>query len=1286
MAGEMIEDRRAPRPPAAVPRDEAFLDGAGDMGMLVRAIDWQKTPLGALGEWPQSLRTTMSICLNSRFPIAVYWGPEYLMLYNQSLVPMVGTKKHPAAMGQPASVVLAEIWGIIEPLLRHVRTTGEATWSEDLMLPLARTGNPEESYFTFTYSPIRDETGGVGGVFCAVVETTEKVIEGRRLRLLNALAQVLRAPTPGEACARAALEMAGAPNDVPFALVYLLDAAGQARLAGAANLDPGSSLAPLTLRRGQGGPWPWEEPQAELRRVPLVDGPGAARAALVLPLEPSGNGEPLGFVVVGLSAMLAESESYTRFHKLLVASLSQAVSNATAREEERKRAEALAELDRQKTAFFSSVSHEFRTPLTLMLAPLEDALGRETAQLAGDALQLVHRNARRLLKLVNTLLDFSRIEAGRSDARFAPTDLGSLTAAVASSFRSLVEQAGLSLRVNCPPLPELAYVDPELWEKIVLNLVSNAFKFTFEGSIEVSLEAAGDSLVLMVADTGTGIPAGELPHLFERFRRVEGAKGRSFEGSGIGLALVQELVKMHGGSVRAESQLGMGSRFIVTIPSGQAHLPADRVVAVSPRAACAGSGLEAFVEEANAWTARSGSASTEQNAPSGAGSAVPLRASGAGAAELVRARLPGRILLAEDNADLRQYVSKLLLAEGWSVDAVEDGQAALERLQADPPDLVLADVMMPRLDGFGLLRATRENATSRAVPVILISARAGDEATVEGMERGADDYLVKPFSAKELVSRVAARMEVARARSEASSARERLQALFMQAPVAVSVVSGPDFRYALANPLYQEMVGRHELLGKTIREAFRELPEDAPVFQMLENVYESGEPFSASEYRVSLDRRGDGRTEDVYFKFTCQPVRDEAGGITEIMTVALDVTAEALSRQRIEGLVQELERADQRKDEFLATLAHELRNPMAAISTALSLLEEVGSDAAKGARYRAAARRQMGNLVRLVDDLLDVARITRGKVDLRKADIDMAVVLQHALMAVATVIESREHTLEVHVAASPFRMYADATRVEQIIVNLLTNAAKYTEPGGNIAVRLTRETQDGTEQAVLRVRDNGRGIPREMLSKVFDLFIQVSPSLDRSTGGLGLGLTLCKYLAEMHGGSVAAASEGPGRGSEFCIRLPLTRSEGSAPRAAPMPRAAARALRPQRILIVEDSEDARELLRECLQALGHEVAVAQDGMQGFAQLVKWRPGVALIDLGLPGIDGYELARLIRAEPEGQDVFLVALTGYGGSNVKQMADDAGFDLHLTKPVDIGALSDLLARPRTRSTPA
>ncbi len=359
--------------------DAWFVAGGGETGALVRSIDWRTTPLGPAAEWRQSLRTAAQHLSEFALPIALYWGPEFLMLYNDSLLPMVGSNKHPHAMGQPALVVLAEIRGIIEPLLRHVSTTGEATWSEDLMLPLVRGAAPEESYFTFTYSPIRDESGGVGGVFCAVVETTEKVIEERRLRLLNALAEANQARTKEDACAHAALHMARFRDDVPFAAPLparrgrrhsaprrrlqsrarheartRVDSArrGARRLATRSAVDRGRATLPRAQRRAERQP---RRPDPNARALP-------------------GGGRPLGYLILGLSPLLSRSVSYDRFHHLLASSLAQAVSHAAAYEDARQRAEALAELDRAKTTFFSNVSHEFRTPLTLMLAPIQDLL------------------------------------------------------------------------------------------------------------------------------------------------------------------------------------------------------------------------------------------------------------------------------------------------------------------------------------------------------------------------------------------------------------------------------------------------------------------------------------------------------------------------------------------------------------------------------------------------------------------------------------------------------------------------------------------------------------------------------------------------------------------------------------------------------------------------------------------------------------------------------------------------------------------------------------------------
>ncbi len=414
----------------------------------------------------------------------------------------------------------------------------------------------------------------------------------------------------------------------------------------------------------------------------------------------------------------------------------------------------LGELDSAKTAFFSNVSHEFRTPLTLILGPVEGAVSRKQP-LGGEDLEAVHSNALRLLRLVNSLLDFSRIESGRLELTFAPVDLALLTSGVAGAFQSLFDDAGLKLRIDCPPLTEPVYVDAAQWEKVVMNLVSNAFKFTFEGGVTLRLRERSEHVELGVTDTGTGIPAAELPRIFERFHRVEGARGRSFEGSGVGLALVDEIVREHGGSVSATSDVGAGTTFVVSLRRGRAHLPPARVLETPPLGLERDFRVSAPVLEAKHW----------------ARSSAPPRAE---SVEVAAARASaGRLLVADDNADMRAYLGRLL-APHWQVKLVADGREALEAAMAEPPDLVLSDIMMPELDGVQLLQALRAEPKTRTVPVILISARAGEEARLEGLETGADDYLVKPFVAREVLSRVRTHLEMAKVRRAATASAQAL--------------------------------------------------------------------------------------------------------------------------------------------------------------------------------------------------------------------------------------------------------------------------------------------------------------------------------------------------------------------------------------------------------------------------------------------------------------------------------------------------------------------------------
>ncbi len=519
---------------------------------------------------------------------------------------------------------------------------------------------------------------------------------------------------------------------------------------------------------------------------------------------------------------------------------------------------------------------------------------------------------------------------------------------------------------------------------------------------------------------------------------------------------------------------------------------------------------------------------------------------------------------------------------------------------------------------------------------------------------------------------------LSRAHADAERDRSWLFIQLMQAPVSVCVLTGPELVYSLANPLHLEIMGRKEVVGKSLRVVYPELEQDSPLFQLLEEIFSSGVPYVAEEYCVAFDT-GNG-LEDRYYKFTGQPVRDASGKVTDIIVVAVDITAHVLARRRIESLVGELRQADLRKDEFLATLAHELRNPMAAISMALSLLESSGGDPVKSARYQATARRQMQALVRMVDDLLDISRITRGTVELRKERTSLAAIVHNAANVTRAAVEARGHRLEVMAGAGAFPVDADATRIEQVVVNLLSNATKYTDPGGTLSVRLDREGVPGAAEAVLRVRDSGRGIPADMLDSIFDLFVQVVPSLDRTAGGLGLGLTLVKRMVELHEGTVRAHSEGPGSGSEFVVRLPLAPEElpsvQNAEVLAPLPVLTAK----RRVLVVEDMEDVRNSVQEFLAELGHEVSMAVDGPQGVAKILELLPDVSFVDVGLPGFDGYEVARRVRASPAGEQLYLVALTGYGGSDATAKVKEAGFNGHLTKPVDGSDLAKLVSNSR------
>ncbi|ADO68975.1 ATP-binding protein [Stigmatella aurantiaca] len=743
----------------------AGFPGPSEMHARVSAHDWASTPLGPPESWPPSLRALIRTLLSSSYPMVLTWGPRFCQFYNDAYSKLIGTK-HPSALGEDIRVTMVESWDTLGPMIQKVMATGVANWTPALMLLMERGGYREEAYFSVSHAPAEDDTGAIAGMLAVCSEVTQQVIGDRRLRLLRDLsAKAGESRGVQKASQEVLAALSASPLDVPFALLYLRTKEdGPVTFAGAVGVVWEAAASPWPLEQALAGETVRVDDVA--RHLPLAGGPWGepVTSALLMPIASSGQGAPLGVLVVGISPNRALDEGYTSFYELLASQVSLALRNAQAYEEERKRAEQLAELDRAKTAFFSNVSHEFRTPLTLMLGPLEDVLASGTLpEAAARELDVVHRNATRLLRLVNTLLDFSRLEAGRLEASFEPVDLAAYTADLASSFRSVAERAGLTLTVDCPPLPAPFYVDREMWEKIVLNLLSNAFKFTFQGTITVRLRARTGQAWLEILDTGTGIPPEDLPHLFERFYRVKGAQGRTHEGTGIGLALVQDLARLQGGEVRVESVEGQGSCFTVVLPEGREHLAPERIH-VPRRQASTAVKEETFLAEVRSWwEVPSWEAPPPAPRPPSGSSVGPVRPL-------------GRLLLADDNADMRDYVRRVL-SSSFEVEAVPDGQAALEAARACVPDLILTDVMMPRLDGFGLLRELRRDPLTRTVPVVMLSARAGEESAVEGLEAGADGYMVKPFSARELVARVCSTLELSRMRRESSLQEARAEAL-----------------------------------------------------------------------------------------------------------------------------------------------------------------------------------------------------------------------------------------------------------------------------------------------------------------------------------------------------------------------------------------------------------------------------------------------------------------------------------------------------------------------------
>lgn len=646
----------------------------------------------------------------------------------------------------------------------------------------------------------------------------------------------------------------------------------------------------------------------------------------------------------------------------------------------------LSKLDELKTQFFTNISHEFRTPLTLMLGPLESVLHDTTHRvhtLHRKNIELAYQNALRLERLVNSLLDFSRLEAGRTTAVYRPINLAQYTFELSSNFESAIKAAGLGYDVDCEALGEPVYVDATFWEKIVLNLLSNALKHTFEGAITVTLRRSGSMAELIVKDTGTGIPAAELEHLFERFYRVKGTKSRTHEGSGIGLALVQDLVTLQGGTITVESQEGQGTKFIVRIPFGKDHLPKQQVSDSTVSSAESNHLQLAFANEAAQWVVDTYDTSPDEQ-PSAA-----------------------TVLVVDDNSDMRYYIKSVLARNpDWRILLAPDGPTALALVERHQPDIILTDIMMPQMDGHELVAHLRERPDTKNTPIIFLSARAGEEAKMHGLASGVDDYLVKPFTANELISRVKAHLALA------------------------------------------------------------------------------------------VERR--------------KTHADE---------------------------LQQLWDLNKAKDDFISLASHQLRTPTTAVKQYIGMMLEGFRGDLTPEQLDALQRAYQANErgLRIIDDLLRVAKVDAGKVTINRMPTDLVKLLREVIDEQSAKIRLRNQTISFKPPARTKHALVDAALLRMVVENLLDNASKYSAEGKHITLGLVCRD----DKIKITVRDQGVGIAKTDMPRLFQKFSRVSNPLSVQVGGTGIGLYWVKKVLEVHGGDIAVTSR-VGNGSAFTITLPQT--------------------------------------------------------------------------------------------------------------------------------------------------
>ncbi|KAJ3175390.1 hypothetical protein HDU87_006210 [Geranomyces variabilis] len=1264
-------------PVASPPEYCSLLDG-GEMRKRIQDFDWTTTSLGPRESWSSCLKLAVNTILTSPFKAGLFWGPERLMLYNDGYSLILGPS-HPSAL-------------------------------------------------------VLNEQGVIEGCLVLCIDETMRFLHERRETCLRELGsrrgEILSVE---ETCVAAAEVFENAPCDIPFSLVYLRESSDSktCSLVAASGIpddhpileksavscsSPSCLALDSVLQTGE------VLELLDLKSYNLPGGvwPENAVDAVIVPLYGASQ-RTIGAVVLGISPRRKLDDAYRSFHTLVERQFSSNLSIAQHHAAERVRLQEMEQLDRAKTSFFSSISHELRTPLTLILGPVQQLILDSTvSQSVKDELFVINRNARRLLKLVTALLDFSRVEAGRMQAVYRPTDLGPMVKDLCAVFRSAIERAGLAYNVEIDAVADTVYVDAEMIEKIMYNLLSNALKCTFEGSVTVKFGKRENAVFIAVQDTGTGIPDSEVDRIFERFHRVEGGYKRSSEGTGIGLALTQELVKIHGGTISVRSTLGEGSCFTVTLPIGKKHLPADRLDETRPNLRSSSSIDAQFLEEANGWLPERGPSEPAHSREGRTPIPITWTLTGAGG----DAAPKPYVLVVDDNRDMATYV-KSLLAPHWTVKIARDGQEALEICERHAPGIVVSDVMMPNVDGFELVRRLRANSKLSLTPVILLSARAGEESRAEGLERGADDYLSKPFSGRELVARVRIHLELGRLRGE-------LMHLGKISPVGV-FRANLEGRVVYRSERLQEITGQTDLSKHTVH------PDD------YDRVTEVWKKSLAEQTGGKVDvryQRPDGTT--AWCLAQWQPETDGEGAVVGYLGALTDIS------ERVELQNKQLEEAEEnRKSQaaFIDMISHEFRNPLGGVLGNVDLMrtslerrkaaaDAVFLDSVLGPAWAKVVEgiyrhiewdRESLDAIEscalhqkvIADDVLHISKLKSGTLSGINVVFFPPVMIKKAVGMFSAQMNKKDIAFSVDNKWNEGNVLGDPERLSQVLINLLSNAIKFTEraPKRNIKVSLASVPlpADGDKVCMkICVEDTGIGMTQEAQEKLFERFSQATIRTHREYGGTGLGLHIAKQMLAVMGGDISVESE-LGKGTTFMFHVPVKRDFGPlgkedggaspvsphlvrsdaipTPNSTPSPTIPgtppARDTKPDKVdgtgitvLIVEDNIINQRVLKRQLDILGFTTLVANNGQEAVDICTEAEPGainVILMDSEMPVKSGIEATKEIRAleadrlaNGNAARVPIIGLSGNARGEHREQALITGQNQYLTKPYPLKVL--------------